>query len=65
VQVLRALASRLPLEEGIELADVAHACEGFSGADLGALLADAQLAAVHELLDSTTPNGQVACKRNL
>ena len=29
---------------------MAGACEGFSGADLGALLADAQLEAVHEVL---------------
>jgi len=32
------------------LAEVAAQCEGFNGADLGALLADAQLAAVHEVL---------------
>lgn len=34
----------------MSLQEVAGACEGFSGADLSALLADAQLEAVHEVL---------------
>lgn len=34
----------------MRLHEVAAACEGFSGADLSALLADAQLEAVHEVL---------------
>jgi peroxin-1 len=34
------------------LEDVASVTDGFSGADLQALLSDAQLAAVHKLLDS-------------
>ncbi|BDA47966.1 probable peroxisome biogenesis factor 1 [Coccomyxa sp. Obi] len=49
-QILRALSSRLPLEDGIDLGAIAAACDGFSGADLGALLSDAQLAAVHAVL---------------
>lgn len=34
----------------MSLQEVGGACEGFSGADLSALLADAQLEAVHEVL---------------
>lgn len=34
------------------LEDIASVTDGFSGADLQALLSDAQLAAVHQLLDS-------------
>jgi peroxin-1 len=34
------------------LEDIASVTDGFSGADLQALLSDAQLAAVHKLLDS-------------
>ena len=49
-QILRALTSRLALDAGVSLQEVAGACEGFSGADLSALLADAQLEAVHEVL---------------
>ncbi|KAK9292147.1 hypothetical protein L1049_020106 [Liquidambar formosana] len=43
---------QLPLARDIELAAVAYMTEGFSGADLQALLSDAQHAAVHELLDN-------------
>ena len=50
LQVLKALTSRLALDAGVSLQEVAGACEGFSGADLSALLADAQLEAVHEVL---------------
>jgi SpoVK/Ycf46/Vps4 family AAA+-type ATPase len=54
MQVLRALAGRLPLGEGAPaaLGEIADSTEGFTGADLGALLADAQLAAVHAHLDA-------------
>ncbi|KAJ0018293.1 hypothetical protein Pint_11582 [Pistacia integerrima] len=43
----------LPLADDIDLDAIAHVTEGFSGADLQALLSDAQLAAVHELLNNT------------
>lgn len=43
---------QLPLAEDVDLSYIAYMTEGFSGADLQALLADAQLAAVHELLDN-------------
>jgi peroxin-1 len=48
--VLVSLARRLPLAGDADLAAVADAAEGFSGADLGSVLADAQLAAAHEAL---------------
>ena len=41
---------QLPLADDVELDAIAHMTEGFSGADLQALLSDAQLEAVHELL---------------
>jgi len=55
MQILKALTTRLTLDMGVSLQEVANACEGFSGADLSALLADAQLEAVHEVL--ATPSG--------
>ena len=52
VQIARALAARQPLAPGAAAAldAAARAADGFSGADLGALLANAQLAAVHDAL---------------
>lgn len=41
----------------INLATVAKMTEGFSGADLQALLSDAQLTAVHEVLDNADASG--------
>jgi len=49
--VLRALSRRLSLEPDVDLDAVAARAEGFSGADLGALLSEAQLAAAHEALE--------------
>lgn len=44
--------TQLPMASDIDLATVANVTEGFSGADLQALLSDAQLAAVHDILDN-------------
>ena len=53
IQIVRALALRQPLAPGAAAAldAAAREAEGFTGADLGALLADAQLAAVHAALE--------------
>jgi len=48
--VLRALARRTALSPDVDLAAAADAAAGLTGADLGALLSEAQLAAVHEAL---------------
>ncbi|XP_010274105.1 PREDICTED: peroxisome biogenesis protein 1 [Nelumbo nucifera] len=58
VDILTVLSRKLPLAGDIDLNAIASITEGFSGADLQALLSDAQLASVHELLensDSGTP----------
>ncbi|KAJ4980645.1 hypothetical protein NE237_031482 [Protea cynaroides] len=52
VDILTVLSRKLPLVNDVDLDAVASLTEGFSGADLQALLSDAQLAAVHELLES-------------
>ncbi|KAK4791038.1 hypothetical protein SAY86_031451 [Trapa natans] len=52
LDILKVLSRRLPLAEDVELETIALMTEGFSGADLQALLSDAQLAAVHNLLDN-------------
>lgn len=43
---------QLPLDDDVDLDAIAYITEGFSGADLQALLSDAQLAAVHEHLSA-------------
>ncbi|GMP71018.1 hypothetical protein CsSME_00029599 [Camellia sinensis var. sinensis] len=50
--ILTVLSRKLPLASDVDLEAIAYVTEGFSGADLQALLSDAQLAAVHDLLDS-------------
>lgn len=49
--ILQALARRLSLHATVDLQQAGRQCEGCSGADLSALLSEAQLAAVHEKLD--------------
>lgn len=43
---------QLPMDSDVDLEHIAQMTEGFSGADLQALLSDTQLEAVHELLDN-------------
>ncbi|XP_057972074.1 peroxisomal ATPase PEX1 [Malania oleifera] len=50
LDILMVLSRKLPLAVDVDLEYIARITEGFSGADLQALLSDAQLAAVHELL---------------
>ena len=51
VEILTALARSLPMGEGVDLGEVARQVAGFSGADLQALLGEAQVGAVHVLLE--------------
>ncbi|KAL7155807.1 hypothetical protein ABFS83_03G100500 [Erythranthe nasuta] len=52
LDILKVLSRKLPMASDVDLERVSHITEGFSGADLQALLSDAQLEAVHALLDS-------------
>ncbi|XP_057420538.1 peroxisomal ATPase PEX1 isoform X2 [Lotus japonicus] len=52
LEILTVLSRKLPMASDIDLGTVANMTEGFSGADLQALLSDAQLAAVHDILDN-------------
>ncbi|XP_026395273.1 peroxisome biogenesis protein 1-like isoform X1 [Papaver somniferum] len=54
MDILTVLSRKLPLAGDVDLDAVASLTEGLSGADLQALLSDAQLASVHELLESDT-----------
>ncbi|KAH6832757.1 peroxisome 1 [Perilla frutescens var. hirtella] len=52
LDILNVLSRKLPMDSDVVLDHVAQLTEGFSGADLQALLSDTQLEAVHELLDN-------------
>ena len=52
LEILTALSRRSKLDSDVDLRAVAEATEGFTGADLSALLSEAQLLAVHEMLDA-------------
>ncbi|KAG9149165.1 hypothetical protein Leryth_003159 [Lithospermum erythrorhizon] len=52
LDILKVLSRKLPLATDVDLEAIASKTEGFSGADLQALLSDAQLEAVHDLLDN-------------
>ncbi|XP_010491483.1 PREDICTED: peroxisome biogenesis protein 1-like isoform X2 [Camelina sativa] len=51
LEILTVLSRKLPMADDIDLEPIALMTEGFSGADLQALLSDAQLAAVHDFLN--------------
>lgn len=63
--ILKALSRRLQLAEDVDLNAIAAAVDNFSGADLGAVLSDAQLAAAHEALDAGGVISAVISKRHI
>lgn len=50
-EILLSLVRRLKISDDVDLDEIAEITEDFSGADLGALLSDAQLIAAHEALE--------------
>ncbi|XP_027918670.1 peroxisome biogenesis protein 1 isoform X2 [Vigna unguiculata] len=52
LEIIAVLSRKLAMDKDIDLTTIANMTEGFSGADLQALLSDAQLAAVHDVLDN-------------
>ncbi|XP_031505213.1 peroxisome biogenesis protein 1 isoform X2 [Nymphaea colorata] len=57
LDILKVLSRKLPMASDVDLDAIASVTDGFSGADLQAVLSDAQLASVHKLLESM--NGPV------
>ena len=62
-EILSALSRNLSLEHDVVLEDVAEMCENFTGADLKALLYNAQLEAIHRNTSSIQLYGQVFTER--
>lgn len=60
LEILRALSADVAMATGVELEPLAAATEGFTGADLKALLYNAQLEAVHGHVRPSSPH--VGCR---
>ncbi|XP_028256009.1 peroxisomal ATPase PEX1 [Parambassis ranga] len=56
VEILKALCAGVPLAADVDLEQLAAATEQFTGADLKALLYNAQLEAVHNRVGTSTPH---------
>ncbi|KAE8282071.1 Peroxisome biogenesis factor 1 Peroxin-1 Peroxisome biogenesis disorder protein 1 [Larimichthys crocea] len=56
VEILKALSTGITLAADVDLEQLAAAAEQFTGADLKALLYNAQLEAVHNSMSSSTPH---------
>eukprot|EP00004_Rigifila_ramosa_P026800 TRINITY_DN8496_c0_g1_i2.p1 TRINITY_DN8496_c0_g1~~TRINITY_DN8496_c0_g1_i2.p1 ORF type:complete len:1093 (-),score=227.60 TRINITY_DN8496_c0_g1_i2:38-3316(-) len=52
ISILKALSRKMHIAPSVDWETIADLCEGRSGADLQAVLYNAQLAAVHEVLDA-------------
>eukprot|EP00775_Hariotina_reticulata_P002723 gene2723-3020_t len=59
--ILQAAARKLPLAADVDLPAIAQATTNFTGADLSAILSEAQLLAVHEQLDQQLTADKQAC----
>lgn len=56
MEILKALSAGVPMATDVDLEQLAAASEGFTGADLKALLYNAQLEAVHANTGSSSPH---------
>ena len=50
-EILRCVASKLKVSKDVDFAEVASWCENYTGADLQALLYNAQLMSIHSMLE--------------
>ncbi len=50
---MKSIARKIPLSEDVSLSEIANSTDYFTGADLQALLYNAQLKAIHQLIPST------------
>lgn len=59
LSILQTLVKKLPVEDSLEIRKISHSehCEGFSGADLSALVREAQLSALKQAMESNLEDG--------
>ena len=57
---MAAVGRKVALAESVDLEEVAQATDGFSGADLQALVYNAQLEIIHEAISTSSNNGPTA-----
>lgn len=65
LDILKVLSKKLTLGSDVDLEGIAYMTEGFSGADLQALFSDAQLAAVHKVLEDSSSSSHLAGKMKM
>ena len=67
VDIMRCLSRKLHMGPDVDLVEIASdaVLEGYSGADLGAILADAQLFAAHEALELNETSGLVISRDHI
>lgn len=63
-QILRAVGRRVVLSSSVDLDEIAVATDGYSGADLQALLYNAHLEVIHDSIASTSDQGARVDKSN-
>jgi SpoVK/Ycf46/Vps4 family AAA+-type ATPase len=63
-QILKALTRKLDLAGELDLTRLAAMTSGFSGADLQSLVSNAQLEAIHDILDSPIEIDEDASKHS-
>lgn len=63
LEILKALGAGVPMATEVELEQLAAATGGFTGADLRALLYNAQLEAVHSNMRSSSPHVRPSGRR--
>lgn len=61
MEILKVLSAGVPMAADVDLEQLAAATEQFTGADLKALLYNAQLEAVHNSLGSSSPHVSQLC----
>lgn len=64
LEILQVLSRKLPLAEDVNLNVVASSTENFSGADLQAVLSDAQLESVHNFLIQSKSNDGISSTKS-
>ncbi|KAK9467820.1 P-loop containing nucleoside triphosphate hydrolase protein, partial [Lipomyces arxii] len=59
VDILKVLSRKMKVGDDVDFEDVAHATEGFTGADLQAVMYNAHLDAIKELIESETEDVRI------
>ena len=62
---MRAIARKLSVDSSVSFTSLAHETEGFTGADLQALLYNAHLEVIHEILENSKDSSKTSHQSSL